>query len=122
MKKTIPIIGLICCLILISCGGEKTLSSDSKTTSLVGKTFKTSDIRFWSLTFLNESEVIYSFPGNDGDRNDYIYNYTVKDSTITIDRIIKKSVMNFYNQNMIIERWDPTEWEGKLRCTTFILQ
>jgi hypothetical protein len=127
MKKIMTIFGAIifASIILIGCGGNSTSTSVSteKTTGLIGKRFITEQERFYSLTFINENEVVYGFPDNDGDVNCFIYKYTLKDNVITVDRNEKgKYVLEIYNESIIINRWDSAEWEGKLRCTTFIRQ
>lgn len=125
MKKVITIFGAIifASVILTSCGGNSTSVSTENTTGLIGKRFITEDKRFYSLTFINENEVVYGYPDNDGDVDCYIYKYTLKDNVITTDKNEQgKDVLEIYNESIIIDRWDPAKWEGKLRCTKFIRQ
>ena len=125
MKKTTTIFGVIlfASIILIGCGGNSTSVSTEKTTGLIGKRFITEHKIFYSLTFINENEVVYGYPDNDSDVNSFIYKYTLKDNVITVDRNDKgKDVLEIYNESIIIDRWDPAKWEGKLRCTNYIRQ
>lgn len=117
---TISRVILFVTIIFTSCGGNEFSDKNDNTENLIGKTFKTQYTKFYSLTFINENEVVYSYPTDDGDGDEYIYKYKLKDNIITLEG--KDYSLEIYNQSIILHRWDPAKWDGKERGTTFILQ